>query len=70
MRALRMFKRVQSGGTILLESLPLREGETVEIILLPADDNMEDLARLSESSLSFWDNDIDDQVWNDALSSR
>lgn len=69
MRALRIIKRVQSGGTILLESLPIREGETVEIILLPADDSMKDLARLSESSLSFWGNDIDDQAWNDALSS-
>ena len=24
-----------------------------------------DLARASESSLNFWDNDIDDEVWND-----
>lgn len=24
----------------------------------------EDLTRASESSLDFWDNDIDDEVWN------
>ena len=24
----------------------------------------EDLTKASESSLSFWDNDIDDEVWN------
>jgi len=24
----------------------------------------EDLTKASESSLDFWDNDIDDQVWN------
>ncbi|GGM33968.1 hypothetical protein GCM10011351_19940 [Paraliobacillus quinghaiensis] len=25
----------------------------------------EDLTKASESSLDFWDNDIDDEVWND-----
>jgi len=25
----------------------------------------DDLAKASESSLGFWDNDIDDEVWND-----
>ncbi|WP_367576323.1 DUF2281 domain-containing protein [Shouchella shacheensis] len=25
----------------------------------------QDLTKASESSLSFWDNDIDDEVWND-----
>lgn len=25
----------------------------------------EDLRKASESSLGFWDNDIDDKVWND-----
>lgn len=24
----------------------------------------EDLTKISESSLDFWDNDIDDEVWN------
>ena len=33
------------------------------------DDNMKDLARLSESGMDFWQNDIDDQVWNDAVQS-
>ncbi|WP_272913745.1 hypothetical protein [Halalkalibacter okhensis] len=26
----------------------------------------EDLTKASESSSDFWDNDIDDEVWNDA----
>ncbi|MBP3952457.1 DUF2281 domain-containing protein [Bacillus suaedae] len=26
----------------------------------------EDLTKASESSTDFWDNDIDDEVWNDA----
>jgi hypothetical protein len=68
-RALRMIKRVEPAGTIHLDALPLREGETVEVIVLPLEDNMEDLARASESGLDFWQNDIDDQVWNDALPS-
>ncbi|WP_060678719.1 DUF2281 domain-containing protein [Virgibacillus halodenitrificans] len=27
----------------------------------------EDLTKASESSLDFWDNDIDDEVWNNVL---
>ncbi len=26
----------------------------------------EDLTKASESSIDFWDNDLDDEVWNDA----
>ncbi|GAE26658.1 hypothetical protein JCM9140_2742 [Halalkalibacter wakoensis JCM 9140] len=26
----------------------------------------EELTKTSESSIDFWDNDIDDEVWNDA----
>jgi hypothetical protein len=69
MRALRVVKRVQAEGTIHLEALPLEEGQTVEIIVLPLDDSLSDLSRASESALDFWQNDIDDQVWNDALPS-
>jgi hypothetical protein len=29
----------------------------------------EDLTKASESSLDFWDNDIDDEVWNIVLKS-
>jgi predicted DNA-binding antitoxin AbrB/MazE fold protein len=67
MRALRVIKQVEPAGTIRLENLPLREGETVEIIVLPINGEMNDLLKLSESSLGFWDNEIDDRVWNDAL---
>ena len=28
------------------------------------EDNFNDLLAASESSLDFWDNDIDDEVWN------
>lgn len=67
MRALRMIKRVEAGGMIHLDPLPLPEGESVEVVVLPIEDRMEDMTRLSESGLGFWDNDTDDRVWNNAL---
>jgi len=48
--------------------LPYSEGQTVEVIVRPIEDDMSDLAPASESALSFWDNEIDDRVWNDAVS--
>ena len=69
MRALRVIRQVEPAGNIHLDCLPFDEGQTVEIILLPVEDNMDDLTRLSESSLGFWQNEIDDEVWNDALPS-
>lgn len=68
LRASRFIKQIDADGTVRLNGLPMRPGETVEIIVLPVDDRMGDVAGLSESALEFWDNDIDDQVWNDALS--
>ncbi|MBI4581827.1 MAG: hypothetical protein HY718_19175 [Planctomycetes bacterium] len=62
-------KRVEPAGIIHLHDLPLPAGQMVEVILLPVDDSMTDLAEASESALGFWNNDIDDRVWNDALSS-
>lgn len=67
MRALRVIQRVINEGSLRLDDLPLRKGQTVEIIVLPVEDDMADLARLSECGLAFWDNDIDDEVWNDAV---
>jgi hypothetical protein len=68
MRTVRVIRRVREGGTIDLDDLPLRAGQTVEVIVLPVDDDdASELTRLGESGLTFWDNDIDDEVWNDAL---
>jgi hypothetical protein len=67
MRALRVFKRIGESGSLRLEDLPLAPGQTVEIIVLPIDDEFGDLTRLSESGLTFWDNPIDDEVWNNAV---
>lgn len=67
MRALRIIKRVQAEGTIHLEALPLQVGETVEVIVLPLEDDLSELVGASESALDFWQNETDDRVWNDAL---
>ncbi len=69
MRALRVMQRVEEAGMLHLHDLPLPAGQMVEVILLPIDDDMTDLTQASESALDFWNNDIDDRVWNDALSS-
>ncbi|MEK6677194.1 MAG: hypothetical protein AABZ47_16270 [Planctomycetota bacterium] len=66
MRALRIIKKIEPDGTVRLEALPFQEGQMVEVIVLPVEDSMDDLMKASESGLGFWDNDIDDQVWNDA----
>jgi hypothetical protein len=31
------------------------------------DDDVVELARLGDSGLKFWDNDIDEETWNDAV---
>ena len=43
------------------------KGRRAEIIMLPQgeEENIEDLLMASESSLDFWDNPIDDEVWNE-----
>lgn len=66
-RAMRVIRRVGDSGSLQLEDLRLTPGQTVEIIDLPIDDESGDLTRLAESGLTFWDNPIDDEVWNDAL---
>jgi len=52
-----------------LDALPLREGQTVEVIVRLVDEASDDFAGLGESGLDFWQNEIDDATWNDALSS-
>ena len=53
----------------LLEEVPESEiSEVIDFIgylkLKREKDLYKDLQKASESSLSFWDNDIDDEVWN------
>ncbi|MBI4719066.1 MAG: hypothetical protein HY763_14770 [Planctomycetes bacterium] len=67
MRGLRVIKQVEPSGGVRLDSLPFAPGETVEILVLSWNGNRDDINDLSESGLKFWDNDVDDRVWNDAL---
>jgi len=55
-------------GTITLPRLYLDKGTSVEIIVLVRESDAENDALLaaSQSSTDFWDNTIDDAVWNNA----
>lgn len=67
MQALRYQTRIHRGGKIVLPPVRLTSGTPVEVIvLLPGDGDEVDLTTASETSLGFWDNPIDDRVWNDA----
>jgi hypothetical protein len=67
MRALKYLTKVDQRRRIILREVPLRKGTSVEVIVLQREKEIEsDLLRAAETSLSFWDNPIDDEVWNDA----
>ncbi|MBV9851901.1 MAG: hypothetical protein JO250_19720 [Armatimonadetes bacterium] len=63
---MRCVAEVNADGEIALPRLALRQGTSVEVIVLIQDapDDARDLLSASESSLSFWDNDMDDRIWN------
>lgn len=69
MRAWRTVKKVEASGEVRINALPFPEGQEVEIIVLPIDDDLRDLTAAAESGLGFWGNDVDDEIWNDALPS-
>ncbi|MBM4137794.1 MAG: hypothetical protein FJ241_13335 [Nitrospira sp.] len=56
---------VKENGTIELPKLPLPKGAKVEVIILPDEESFE-MMQAAESSLKFWDNPIDDAIWNNA----
>lgn len=65
MRAYRYHSEVKGNGRIEIPPVPLRNGMKVEVIILPESDiEFAELLRASESSLNFWDNPIDDRIWN------
>jgi predicted DNA-binding antitoxin AbrB/MazE fold protein len=65
-QALKYFTHVKQGGKVELDKVPLKPGTKLEVILLETDEQFEDLVMASESSLEFWNNSIDDEVWNNA----
>jgi len=68
MQALKFETRVAPNGAVRLPRLRLKKGTPVEVIVLvrEREDEFTDLTRAAETTLDFWDNPIDDRVWNDA----
>jgi len=65
MEALRMFLNVQDDGRVDLPPLHQFRGKKIEVVILESEEMDDSLLKASESSLKFWDNEIDDKVWND-----
>ena len=59
--------KIGEEGRIKLPELGKLKGRRAEIIILPLEEEEEvkDLLMASESSLDFWDNPIDDEIWNE-----
>ena len=68
MQAIRYVAEVNEEGRVTLPRLALRQGTSVEVIVLVQDTQSEthNLLSASESSLSFWDNKVDDRIWDNA----
>ncbi len=69
MQAMRYKAEVGADGEVTLPRLRLDQGTPVEVIVLVRDTESEDqegLRRLASKTMSYWDNPIDDEVWNNA----
>lgn len=64
MQAFKYHSVVKENGTIEISRLPLKKGQKIEVIIFPEDEVAIELMEAAESSLKFWDNPIDDEVWN------
>lgn len=70
MEALKFYARISEDGRIELPELGKLKGRRAEIIILPLveeEEEFEDLLMASESSLDFWDNSIDDEIWKTVI---
>lgn len=67
MQAVQYIRQIGDSRSLKLDDLPLSPGQTVEVIILPVDDDAANLDGLADSGLQFWDNPIDDEVWYDAV---
>lgn len=64
MRAYKYIMDVDENGHIKLPDIPQIKSSKIELIILPIqDDDYLDLLKVSESSLEFWDNPLD-EVWD------
>jgi len=66
MKAVKVRATVRRDGRLTMPRLPLRRGAQVEVIVLELEPRGDELLQAAETRLSFWDNAIDDEVWNDA----
>lgn len=64
MEVSKFYVRIGEGGRIELPELKNLKGRRAEVIILPPEEGAEDLLVASESSLDFWDNPVDDEIWN------
>jgi hypothetical protein len=65
MEALKFYTNIGEDGKINLPKIEKLRGRRAEIIILPVEEGFEDLLIASDSSLDFWNNPIDDEIWND-----
>jgi hypothetical protein len=66
MKAFRYATEVDSRGRIQLPRLRLTRGAKVEVIILEHEENSADLLKAAETTLAFWEDPIDDEIWNAA----
>ncbi len=66
MKALKYMIEVDPKGRINLLKLQFRQGAKLEVIILEHEEEDNALLNAAESSLAFWDNPIDDEIWNAA----
>ncbi len=57
--------RVDERGRVKLPPLNVFKGKDVDIII-SGEDEFFDLVNASGSSLGFWENEVDDEIWNSA----
>lgn len=64
--ALKYYAKVKRGGRVDIPKVPLKPGTMLEVILLETNGEIQDLTIASETSTDFWNNSIDEEIWNQA----
>jgi len=63
MKALKYMTEVDPKGRIKLPRLRFKQGAKVEVIILEHEEEDIALLEAAETSLAFWDNPADDEMW-------
>lgn len=65
LNALRLKARIKKKGELIIKGLPYPINAKLEVIIIKEEpESFYDIVKASESSLDFWNNKIDDAVWN------